>query len=98
MRIRPNRVGAALLVLLAACVVLAIAGSGGVQVAGFVGAAVIVLMLVGAPRGAANAATQRSVLGTAPEERGPSLSGADSFEEAGDDAWARERERREQRP
>lgn len=97
MRIRPSRMGAVLLGLLAVCVVLAIVGSGGIQVAGFVGAALIVLMLVGTPRTAATAATQRSVRGLAPEERGPSSGGPDSFEEAGDGAWARERERREAR-
>jgi hypothetical protein len=89
--------GAVLLALLAVCVVLAFVGLVAVQVAGFVGAVLIVLMLVGAPRGAARAGIQRSVRGYGPEDPVPASAEPDSLQEAGDAAWARERERREGR-
>ncbi len=96
MRIKLSRLGLALLVVLAGFVVLAFVGSGTAQTVGFAGAVVVAIVLVGGVpfRGASDG------YGITSTERGKTITYAapQVLDEAPVDeqAWRRERERREQ--
>ena len=94
MRIRPTPLAWVLIVLLAGCVLLALLGSGGAQAAGFVGGVLLVLLLAGGSARGAGAEVTRAFRGLAPQDPKSSSAAPEAFEEAGDGAWARERERR----
>jgi hypothetical protein len=96
-RMRPTPLGWLLGALLVACVVLAIVGSGDAQAAGFIGAVVLVLLLVGAPSRVPEASVARSVPGLVPGQPEPPATAREGVQESSEAAWAQERRRREER-